>query len=93
MPSSASRIAAHQLQCADDARGARKLVERQEAQRVAHQHRDAGAERAGIGDPAMRDRPGGEAEIGLGLAAAGREEQQIDDLAVVVQRVLQARRG
>ena len=39
----------------------------------------------------MRDRPGGEAEIGLGLAAAGREEQQIDDLAVVVQRVLQAR--
>src|SRR5215472_787953 len=30
----------------------------------------------------MGDREGGEAEIGLGLAAARREEQQIDDLAV-----------
>ena len=38
----------------------------------------------------MRDRPGGEAEIGFRLAAAGREEQQIDDLAIVVRRVLQA---
>ena len=88
----ASRLAAHQFQRADDAGGARKLVEGQQPQRVAHQDGDARAEEAGIGDPAMRDRPGGEAEIGLGLAAAGREEQQIDDLAVGMQRVLQARR-
>ena len=34
--------------------------------------------------PAMGDDEGGETEIGLGLAAAGREEQQIGDLAVGV---------
>ena len=37
----------------------------------------------------MGDGPRREAEIRLGLAAAGREEQQIDDLPVGVQRVLQ----
>ena len=30
----------------------------------------------------MGDREGREAEIGLGLAAAGREEQQVGDLAI-----------
>ena len=43
-----------------------------------------------VGEAAVRDRPGGEAEIGLRLAAAGREEQQVDDLAVGVQPVVQA---
>ena len=59
------RLAAHQLQRADDAGGAGELVEREQPQRVAHQHRDAGAERAAIGDAADgrssrrrgRDRP------------------------------------
>ena len=38
----------------------------------------------------MRDDEGGEAEIGLGLAAAGREEQEVGDLAVGVGLVGQA---
>ena len=38
------RIGAHQLQRADHAGGARQLVERQQAQRVAHDHGDAGAQ-------------------------------------------------
>ena len=41
----------------------------------------------GCAQPAKRDREGGEAEIGLGLAAAGREEQQVDDLALRVGAV------
>jgi hypothetical protein len=40
-----------------------------------------------IRDVAMRDRPRGEADIGLGLAAAGREEEQIDCLAIGVERI------
>ena len=39
------RFAAHQLQCTDDAGGARELVERQQAKRVAHEHCDPSAER------------------------------------------------
>src|SRR5947209_3071403 len=37
----------------------------------------------------MRDRPGGKAEIGFRLTAAGGKEQQVDDLAVFVRPVLQ----
>ena len=37
----------------------------------------------------MRDRPGGEAEIGFRLAAAGREKEQVDDFAIGMQPVLQ----
>ena len=33
----------------------------------------------------MGDGEGGEAQIGLGLAAAGREEQEIDQLAIGVR--------
>ena len=39
----------------------------------------------------MCNRPGGEAEIGLGLAAAGRKKKQIDSLAIGVQRIVEAR--
>ena len=46
--------------------------------------------RPGLAQAAQRDREGGEAEIGLGLAAAGREEQQVDDLAVRMRRIGQA---
>jgi hypothetical protein len=37
----------------------------------------------------MRDRPGSEAEIGFRLVAAGREEEEIDDLAIGMQPILQ----
>ena len=43
-PVQPSGFAAHQFQRADDARGARQLIEGQEAQGVAHQDRHAGAE-------------------------------------------------
>ena len=46
---------------------------------------------AGIGEPAARDRESGEAEIGLGLAAARRKEQQIHRCAVGIARVRKAR--
>ena len=75
---------------ADEARGALKLVERQQAQGVAHDDREARAFEAGIVEPAPGDGEGGEAEIGLGLAAAGREEQQIDDRPVGMSRVGEA---
>ena len=52
-------------------------------------HRDAGTKQSAVGQPAMRDHPGREPEIRLGLAAAGRKEQQIRDLAIVVRRVHQ----
>ena len=74
-----------QLQGADQRRGAAELVERQQPQRVAHQHAQPGRGDAGIAQPAEDQREGGQAEVRLGLAAAGREEQQVDDLAVVVR--------
>ena len=40
----------------------------------------------------MCDRPSGEAEISLRLAAAGRKEEQIDGLAIGVQRIVQTRK-
>ena len=76
------RIGAHQLERAHDAGRARQLVEREQAQRVAHDNGDAGTEHARPGEPAVRDDEGCETEIGLGLAAAGREEQQVGNLAV-----------
>ena len=66
---------------ADEASGALKLVESQKPQRVAHDDREARAFEAGIVEPTPRDGEGGEAQIGLGLAAAGREEEQVDDRA------------
>ena len=78
-------LLALELQRADEPGGARELVEREQPQRVAHDHADAGARAAllaGMAQPAQHDRERGEAEVGLGLAAAGREEQQVDDLAV-----------
>ena len=70
-------LTAHQFQRADHPGGARQLVQRQQPQCVAHQHRHARAERAAGRQPTIGDRVGGEAKIRLGLAAAGREEQQV----------------
>ena len=71
---------------ADQRRGPLELLERQQAQGVAHEHRHAGV--AAIGrrpSPCrrrMRHRVGGHAQVGLGLAAAGREPQQVGDQPV-----------
>ena len=74
-----------QLGRADQGGGALELLGGEQAQRVAHQHRDAVAavEDAVVGvdralEPADGERVRGEPEVGLGLAATGREEQQLD---------------
>ena len=82
-----------QLQGADEARGAAELVEGQQAQGVAHDDAHPGASEpvlARVAEPAQDHGEGGEAEVGLGLAAAGREEEQVDRLAVRVARVGEA---
>jgi hypothetical protein len=79
---SKSGFVAHQLQRADDTCGTRLLVQSQQAQRVAHNNTDAGAEDARVRQAAMGNREGSKAEIRLALAAAGWEEQQIHDFAV-----------
>ncbi len=84
------RVGAHQLQRANDAGRASELVERKEAQRVAHDDGDTGAEHARAAQPPMRDHERREAEIGLGLAAAGREEQQVGSLAVGMRAIEKA---
>jgi hypothetical protein len=63
---------------------AAELVQRQQAQRVAHQHGDAGRRRARVAQAAQDDREGRQAEVGLRLAAAGGEEEQVHHVAVRV---------
>ena len=65
-------------------RGAPELVESQEPERVAHEHRQAAMPGVGIAQPAKDERERGQPEIGFRLAAAGREEQKVDDLALAV---------
>ena len=82
-----------ELERAHEAGGARELVEREEAQRVAHDHAHAGAREpllAGMAQPAQHHRERREAQVRLGLAAAGREEEQVHRLAVWVARVGEA---
>ena len=88
----ALRVAlAFKLQGADQARRARKLIERQQTQRVAHHHAHTRTVQC-IGVPAMSETPQhhgerGKTEIRLRLAAARREEQEIDDPAIRVVRI------
>ena len=75
-------LAAKHLARADQRRRALELLRRQQAQRVAHQHADAVAAVVAADhalQPADRQRERGEPEVRLGLAAAGREEQQVDE--------------
>lgn len=68
--------------CAEQRRRALKLLQREQAQRVTHQHGDAvvaGAAFDVLLQPAQGEHIGGEAKIGFRLAAAGREPKQIRD--------------
>ena len=84
-----------------DQRGrALELLGGEQPQRVAHQHRDArlAAARVGAGvdgvlQPPDRERVRGQPEVGLGLAAAGREEQQVDLVTVLMPPGRSARAG
>ena len=78
-------LLADQLGRADQRGCALELLRGEQAQRVAHQHGDpvAAIEHAVVGvdlalQPADREGVRREAEVGLGLAATGREEQQLD---------------
>jgi len=81
------RSVAQQLQRADQTRRPAELVQRQQAERVAHHHRHARPEQPGRTQPPERDREGGQAQIRLGLAAAGREEEQVGHVAVGMRAV------
>src|SRR5207248_8604809 len=67
-----------QLQGANQRGGAAELVERQEAERVAHEDADAGGGDSGVAEPAEDEGESGEAEVCLGLAATGGKEEEID---------------
>ena len=74
--------AAHHLACADQRGGALELLKRQQAQGVTHDHRHAGMAHAAANhalQTAQGQRIGGQAKIGLGLAAAGGKPQQVGD--------------
>ena len=83
-------VLAQQLRGADQCRRALELLRGQQAQRVAHQHRHAVASINGVRpftddalQPPRGQGVGDEPEIGLGLAAAGGEEQQVRERALL----------
>ena len=73
-------LAANRLAGTDQSRGPLELLNRQQSQRVPHQHGHAL-----VADPArdgslqspQTHRVGGEAQVGFGLAAACGEEEQV----------------
>ena len=100
--SSPGSVLAQQLGGAHQRRGPLELLRGQQPQRVAHQHRDAvpAVDRlVALADDALQpadgERVGDQAEVGLGLAATGREEQQVGEragsAALGVRRVGQRR--
>jgi hypothetical protein len=64
-----------------------ELIEREEPQRVAHEHRHAGRRQPGVAQAPDQQREGREAEVRLGLAAAGGEEDQVHHVAIAVRGV------
>jgi hypothetical protein len=85
--------AAHLFERAHERGGASELIEREEAQRVAEDDRHAAA-LVGARLPAQapqEQRVRDEAEVRLGLAAAGGEVDEVGELAVRVRRVRERR--
>ena len=85
LPPVSGVVLADQLGRADQGRRALELLGGEQPQGVAHEHRDAvtAVEDAVVGvelalEAADRERVRREPEVGLGLAATGREEQQLD---------------
>ena len=78
------------LQRTDQASGPRELIQRQQAQRVAHDDADPGTGQSVVArmpQASEHHRGGGQPQVRLGLPAAGREEQQVHRLAVHVVRI------
>ena len=76
-------LSADQLHGADHARRPFELLARQQPQRVAHERRSAAA-RAWVLQPAPDDQERDQAQVGLGLAAAGRKPDQIQHVPKTV---------
>ena len=86
-------LPAFQLQSADKSSGTRKLVQGEEAERVAHDDAHTGSTktvRSRIAQAPKHYRYCGQAQVGFCLAAARREEEQVDDLAVRFLRIGEA---
>jgi hypothetical protein len=85
--------AAQRLQRAHQRRRALKLVEREQPQGVAQQHRHpvAAVGSRAPAQAAQHQGKGDHPEVRLGLAAARREEDELDHVAVGVRRVVEAR--
>ena len=86
---------AFQLERAHQSRRTGQLVERKEAQRIAHDHADTRARPSSISCVAkapQHHREGGEPEIGFGLPAPGGEEEQIHGLTVATHWIRHARK-
>ena len=79
-------VATELLGGAHEGRSALELLGSEQAQRVAHDHRDASPAVAATDvalQPAHSEHVGDEPEVGLRLAAAGREEEQVGEPLVV----------
>ena len=82
-----------QFQGANQGRGPAHLIQGQQPQGVAHQHADPGPAQAGVAQAPQHQDEGRQPQVGLGLAAASGEEQQIHHLAVTMERVRHAPQG
>ena len=86
-PSASGILLAFQFQGADQRRRSPKLVEREQPQCVTHQHRQTAMDGVRVAKAAQYEGEGGKPEIGFGLAAAGREEQEVDEVALDMSRI------
>ena len=80
-------VLALEFQGADEGRGTPELVEGQQPQRIAHDDRHARRVDGRVPQAAEHHREGGEAQVGFGLSATSRKEQQVDHLAIRVLAV------
>ena len=76
---------ADRLEAADQQRGPLELLDRQQPQRVSHDHRHP-VPPAGRAEPSQHGGEGKQPQVGFRLAAAGREPQQVGELAVIRMR-------
>ena len=86
-------LAALQFKGADQPGRAPELIEGQQPQGVAHDDADPGPGESGVSlvaEPPKDHGERGEAEVRLGLAAAGREEEEVHELALGIGRVRDA---
>ena len=65
---------------------ASKLVEREQTEGIAHEDRHTSGGRSRFSQPTEEDGERSQAQVGFRLAAAGREEQEVDQFTIGVSR-------